>query len=91
MAAARDANRVSSFIMTKTLLDPGSSGLIDSEVYVYFASPGYTIHGVDNDRYLACRGAPNHSPAKPDRLPSTAPCSTPAIAAKKLIRHDNLH
>src|SRR3954466_1145927 len=36
--------------MAKTLLVTGSSGLIGSEVCVYFASLGYTIHGVDNNQ-----------------------------------------
>src|SRR3954452_16192291 len=36
--------------MPKTLLVTGSSGLIGSEVCVYFASLGYTIHGVDNNQ-----------------------------------------
>ncbi len=37
--------------MAKTLLVTGSSGLIGSEVCVYFARElGYTIHGVDNNQ-----------------------------------------
>jgi len=37
--------------MAQTLLVTGSSGLIGSEVCVYFASkPGWTIHGVDNNQ-----------------------------------------
>ena len=36
--------------MAKTLLVTGSSGLIGSEVCVYFASLGYTVHGVDNNQ-----------------------------------------
>src|SRR5215212_10688896 len=36
--------------MAKTILVTGSSGLIGSEVCVYFASLGYTIHGVDNNQ-----------------------------------------
>ncbi len=36
--------------MSKTLLVTGSSGLIGSEVCVYFAAQGYTIHGVDNNQ-----------------------------------------
>ena len=36
--------------MAKTLLVTGSSGLIGSEVCVYFSQLGYTIHGVDNNQ-----------------------------------------
>src|SRR5450432_1600843 len=36
--------------MSKTLLVTGSSGLIGSEVCVYFAQLGYQIHGVDNNQ-----------------------------------------
>ena len=37
--------------MSKTLLVTGSSGLIGSEVCVYFARElGYTVHGVDNNQ-----------------------------------------
>src|SRR5471030_1439875 len=35
---------------TKTMLVTGSSGLIGSEVCVYFAALGYTVHGVDNNQ-----------------------------------------
>jgi CDP-paratose 2-epimerase len=35
---------------SKTLLVTGSSGLIGSEVCVYFSQLGYTIHGVDNNQ-----------------------------------------
>jgi CDP-paratose 2-epimerase len=38
------------FSMAKSILVTGSSGLIGSEVCVYFASLGYTIHGVDNNQ-----------------------------------------
>jgi CDP-paratose 2-epimerase len=34
----------------KTILVTGSSGLIGSEVCVYFASRGYNVHGVDNNQ-----------------------------------------
>jgi len=38
-------------VMAKTLLVTGSSGLIGSEVCVYFSRElGYTIHGVDNNQ-----------------------------------------
>ena len=36
--------------MVKTLLVTGSSGLIGSEVCVYFSKQGYTVHGVDNNQ-----------------------------------------
>jgi CDP-paratose 2-epimerase len=35
---------------TKKLLVTGSSGLIGSEVCIYFAKNGFTIHGVDNNQ-----------------------------------------
>ncbi|MEY3001282.1 MAG: CDP-paratose 2-epimerase [Verrucomicrobiota bacterium] len=35
---------------TKTLLVTGSSGLIGSEVSVYFAQRGWKVHGVDNNQ-----------------------------------------
>src|SRR4051812_33133110 len=41
---------LSSFFMAKTLLVTGSSGLIGSEVCTYFATLGYTIHGLDNNQ-----------------------------------------
>ena len=44
--------------MSKTLLVTGSSGLIGSEVCVYFARElGYTIHGVDNNQRAVFFGA----------------------------------
>src|SRR6187431_3771295 len=36
--------------MAKSILVTGSSGLIGSEVCVYFAAQGYTVHGVDNNQ-----------------------------------------
>lgn len=36
--------------MVKKLLVTGSSGLIGSEVCVFFARNGYTVHGVDNNQ-----------------------------------------
>jgi len=36
--------------MAKLILVTGSSGLIGSEVCVYFAAQGYTVHGVDNNQ-----------------------------------------
>ncbi len=36
--------------MAKSILVTGSSGLIGSEVCVYFAAQGYTIHGIDNNQ-----------------------------------------
>lgn len=35
--------------MKRTLLVTGSSGLIGSEVCTYFASRGWTVHGIDNN------------------------------------------
>ena len=34
----------------KTLLVTGSSGLIGSEVCIYFAEQGYVVHGIDNNQ-----------------------------------------
>ena len=34
----------------KTLLVTGSSGLIGSEVCIYFAEQGYIVHGIDNNQ-----------------------------------------
>ena len=36
--------------MSKRLLVTGSNGLIGSEVCLYFAALGYTIHGIDNNQ-----------------------------------------
>jgi CDP-paratose 2-epimerase len=37
--------------MSKTLLVTGSSGLIGSEVCLYFARElGYAVHGIDNNQ-----------------------------------------
>ena len=43
--------------MSKTLLVTGSSGLIGSEVCVYFARElGYAVHGIDNNQRAAFFG-----------------------------------
>ena len=45
--------------MKKTILVTGSSGLIGSEVCVFFAGKGFTVHGVDNNQravFLVLRG-----------------------------------
>jgi CDP-paratose 2-epimerase len=34
----------------KSILVTGSSGLVGSEVCIYFAGKGYKIHGVDNNQ-----------------------------------------
>ncbi|HEX5152919.1 MAG TPA: NAD-dependent epimerase/dehydratase family protein [Parafilimonas sp.] len=34
----------------KNLLVTGSSGLVGSEVCIYFAEKGYKIHGIDNNQ-----------------------------------------
>ncbi|NBW65260.1 NAD-dependent epimerase/dehydratase family protein [bacterium] len=41
----------------KTILATGSSGLIGSEVCSFFASEGYTVHGVDNNQRAVFFGA----------------------------------
>jgi len=39
-----------SSVKTNTLLVTGSSGLIESEVCLYFARRGFRVHGIDNNQ-----------------------------------------
>jgi len=57
-----------SFLMAKTLLVTGSSGLIGSEVCVYFASLGYTVHGVDNNQRAVFFGSQGDTRWNQNRL-----------------------
>lgn len=60
--------------MKKTLLVTGSSGLIGSEVCVYFANElGYTIHGVDNNQRAVFFGAQGDTRWNQKRLSSDLP------------------
>jgi CDP-paratose 2-epimerase len=55
----------------KKLLVTGSSGLIGSEVCVYFAEQGWHIHGVDNNQRAIFFGAPGDTRWNQKRLQET--------------------
>jgi len=55
----------------KTLLVTGSSGLIGSEVCVYFASQGWQIHGVDNNQRAIFFGSQGDTRWNQQRLQET--------------------
>src|SRR6266498_5613342 len=60
--------------MSKTLLVTGSSGLIGSEVCVYFARElGYNIHGVDNNQRAVFFGPQGDTRWNQRRLQETVP------------------
>ena len=60
--------------MPKTLLVTGSSGLIGSEVCVYFSRElGYTIHGVDNNQRAVFFGPSGDTRWNQQRLQSDLP------------------
>jgi len=59
---------------TKTLLVTGSSGLIGSEVCVYFSQLGYTIHGVDNNQRAVFFGPQGDTRWNQQRLQSDLNC-----------------
>jgi len=60
--------------MPKTLLVTGSSGLIGSEVCVYFARElGYAIHGVDNNQRAVFFGAQGDTRWNQERLSRELP------------------
>src|SRR5476651_456134 len=60
--------------MKKTLLVTGSSGLIGSEVCVYFARElGYTIHGVDNNQRAVFFGPQGDTRWNQQRLATELP------------------
>src|SRR5208283_5416557 len=55
--------------MPKTLLVTGSSGLIGSEVCLYFASElGYAVHGIDNNQRAAFFGPQGDTRWNQERL-----------------------
>src|SRR5476649_1496453 len=61
-------------VMAKTLLVTGSSGLIGSEVCVYFARElGYTVHGVDNNQRAIFFGPQGDTRWNQDRLAAELP------------------
>jgi CDP-paratose 2-epimerase len=60
--------------MSKTLLVTGSSGLIGSEVCVYFARElGYTVHGVDNNQRAVFFGPSGDTRWNQNRLAADLP------------------
>src|ERR1051325_1602983 len=60
--------------MAKTLLVTGSSGLIGSEVCVYFARElGYTVHGVDNNQRAVFFGPQGDTRWNQQRLAAAIP------------------
>jgi CDP-paratose 2-epimerase len=52
----------------KRLLVTGSSGLIGSEVCLFFSSQGFTIHGIDNNQRAVFFGPPGDTRWNQDRL-----------------------
>jgi len=63
----------SSFFVKKTILITGSSGLIGSEVCVYFAERGYVIHGVDNNQRAVFFGPQGDTRWNQQRLEKNLP------------------
>ncbi len=60
--------------MTKTLLVTGSSGLIGSEVCLYFARElGYTVHGIDNNQRAVFFGPQGDTRWNQERLKAEIP------------------
>ncbi len=60
--------------MAKTLLVTGSSGLIGSEVCVYFARElGYTVHGVDNNQRAVFFGPQGDTRTRKQRAGLSSP------------------
>jgi CDP-paratose 2-epimerase len=59
--------------MAKTLLVTGSSGLIGSEVCVYFSRQGFTVHGVDNNQRAVFFGPQGDTRWNQQRLTSELP------------------
>lgn len=57
----------------KTALVTGSSGLIGSEVSVFFATRGYSIHGVDNNQRAVFFGPQGDTSWNRERLTSSIP------------------
>ena len=59
----------------KRCLVTGSSGLIGSEVALYFAQQGYQIHGVDNNQRAVFFGPQGDTRWNQQRLASSIPAS----------------
>ena len=59
--------------MKKTILVTGSSGLIGSEVCVFFAGKGFTVHGVDNNQRAVFFGPQGDTRWNQSRLMNTLP------------------
>jgi len=57
--------------MKKTILVTGSSGLIGSEVCVFFAARGFTVHGVDNNQRAVFFGPQGDTRWNQSRLMNT--------------------
>lgn len=60
----------------KKLLVTGSSGLIGSEVCIYFANKGYHIHGLDNNQRAVFFGPQGDTRWNQQRLAETIPSFT---------------
>lgn len=56
-----------------SILVTGSSGLIGSEVCVYFSQLGYTVHGVDNNQRAVFFGPSGDTRWNQERLINTLP------------------
>jgi len=59
--------------MKKTILVTGSSGLIGSEVCVFFAGKGFVVHGVDNNQRAVFFGPQGDTRWNQSRLMKTLP------------------
>ena len=58
---------------TKRLLVTGSSGLIGSEVCLFFSSQGFSIHGIDNNQRAVFFGPPGDTRWNQNRLAKLIP------------------
>jgi CDP-paratose 2-epimerase len=58
---------------TRTLLVTGSSGLIGSEVCLYFGARGFTIHGIDNNQRAVFLGPAGDTRGNQQRLAEQVP------------------
>src|SRR4029450_2034958 len=59
--------------MSRKLLVTGSNGLIGSEVCVYFAARGFTVHGLDNNQRAAFFGPAGDTRWNQQRLQEQVP------------------
>src|SRR5260221_10639335 len=59
--------------MSKTCFVTGSSGLIGSEVAVFFHQLGFVVHGADNNQREAFFGPPGNTRWNQERLIRTLP------------------